>query len=97
MATSVTPRQYRKAMAFVTCPTCTYDIATGQGTRNCSYGECPNLPEVLDVTCPLCNFNFRARDTVPACGETPTCDFARETVGPRLRVLRDWLAARPTA
>ncbi len=93
MTTPISPKQYRKAMAFTACPTCTYDIATGQGTRNCNYGECPNLPEVLDVTCPVCNFNFLARDTVPACGENPTCDFARETVGPRLKVLRDWRAS----
>lgn len=90
----ITQKQYRKAMAFVQCPTCTYDLASGQGERNCNYGECPYLPEALNVTCPVCNFNFHERDGVPACGEPPACDFARETVGPRLRVLRDWLEAR---
>ena len=94
MTTPITPKQYRKAMAFAPCETCTYDIATGQGTRNCNYGECPNVPDALDVTCPVCNFNFLARDTVPACGENPSCDFAREVVGPRLKVLREWRAAR---
>lgn len=94
MATPITPRQYRRAMAYTQCPTCTYDVATDQGSRNCSYGECPYLPEALDVTCAVCNYNFVARDTVPACGEPPRCDFARETVGPRMKVLREWLAAR---
>jgi hypothetical protein len=92
--TPITPRQYRKAMAFEQCPSCAYDVATGVGERSCNYGACPYLPEALDVTCPVCNFNFQLRDTVPACGEPPHCDFARETVGPRLRVLREWMEAR---
>jgi hypothetical protein len=30
---------------FRQCPGCGYDIATGEGERSCSWGDCPHLPE----------------------------------------------------
>jgi hypothetical protein len=86
----VTRKQYRKAMAFVACEDCTYDFATGEGARNCTYGECPNLPEALQLRCPTCYHNFVADDTVPGCGETATCEFALTIVPDRLAVYEEW-------
>ena len=37
---------------FTSCPGCSYDFSTGDGNRSCSWGECPYLPEELDVYCP---------------------------------------------
>lgn len=90
----VTPKQYRKAMAFVQCPTCTYDFATDEGHRNCAYGECPYLPEALQLHCPTCYYNFASGEGNPACSDPPKCDFAREVVPARLDVLAEWQAVR---
>jgi hypothetical protein len=43
---------------FAKCPGCGYDLATGEGERSCAWGDCPYLPEELDVFCPNCRFNF---------------------------------------
>lgn len=64
--------------AFVQCPTCTYDFITGEGTRNCHYGECPYLPEAYKVNCPVCNYNFATHEGQPACSDPPTCEFAKD-------------------
>ena len=34
---------------FRKCPGCGYDFATGEGERSCSWGECPYVPEAIDV------------------------------------------------
>jgi len=43
---------------FQQCPGCGLDIATGEGQRGCAWGDCPYLPEELDVYCPYCRFDL---------------------------------------
>ncbi len=50
---------------FSQCPGCGYDFATGKGERSCAWGDCPYLPEELDVFCPQCRFNFRTMEGNP--------------------------------
>lgn len=80
--------------AFQRCELCTYDFRTDEGERGCHYGECPNLPEELDVWCPTCWFNFMVGDGNPECGDPPTCDFAREVAPARVAALDAWLTLR---
>lgn len=62
--------------AFVQCPGCNYDFVTGEGTRRCTWYECPYLPEAYKVFCPECNHNFATGEGAPHCGDTPTCEWA---------------------
>ena len=39
--------------AFRQCPGCGFDFASGEGERSCSWGDCPYLPEELNVLCDL--------------------------------------------
>jgi len=66
------------APAFVQCPGCNYDFLTGDGTRSCSWGECPYLPEEYKVFCPECNYNFATREGNPHCTDPPSCAWAVE-------------------
>jgi hypothetical protein len=84
-------RREARVLSFRQCPTCTYDLATGEGERNCHYGACPGLPEELDVLCPRCNFNFFTREGTPGCGEGETCEFALEAPE-KVAMMRRWLA-----
>ena len=63
---------------FVQCPGCSYDFLTGEGTRGCSWYECPYLPDALNVFCPRCNYNFATGEGSPQCSDRPTCDLAKE-------------------
>ncbi len=83
-----------RVQAFQSCEQCEYDFRTDEGERSCNYGECPALPEALDVWCPTCRYNFMIRDGNPECGETPSCEFARTTARERVRALRAWLTLR---
>ncbi len=76
---------------FQKCEHCDYDFATGEGERTCHYFECPYLPDVLDVTCPTCRYNFYIDDGNPACGDPPDCEFARDQAPVRVAALRGWL------
>lgn len=78
-------------VTFQQCEDCAHDFATGEGPRSCNYGECPYLPEILDVRCPDCLYNFYAEEGNPACGDTPDCTFAREVAPARVAALRVWL------
>jgi hypothetical protein len=51
---------------FSQCPGCGYDFATGEGERSCAWGDCPYLPEELDVFCPQCRLNFLTMEGNPA-------------------------------
>jgi hypothetical protein len=84
--------RFEQLLRFEPCADCTFDFATGEGERSCHYGTCPNLPDALDVRCPQCYYNFVTRDTVPACGESPSCDFALEEAPERVRNLTAWRA-----
>jgi hypothetical protein len=61
---------------FVQCPGCSYDFVTGEGIRNCSWYECPYLPEDYKVFCPECNYNFATGEGNPRCDDPPVCDWA---------------------
>lgn len=80
----------RRALSFQRCAQCTYDFLTGEGFRSCHYYECPYLPEVLDVRCPTCLYNFHTRDGQPECSDPPSCEFARHEAPRRVRAARRW-------
>jgi hypothetical protein len=92
MVTRTKRRQLEQALRFEPCPQCTLDLATGEGQRSCHYYTCPYLPDALDVSCPTCLFNFMTRDTVPGCGDPPTCAFALDEAPERVANLTAWLA-----
>ncbi|HSD49607.1 MAG TPA: hypothetical protein VLE71_07240 [Actinomycetota bacterium] len=77
---------------FRQCPGCGFDLATGDGERGCSWGECPYLPEDLDVYCPNCRFNFLTMEGNSQCGRPGVCEHAAES---RAHVpnLRAWLTS----
>lgn len=86
---STAARQAR-ALAFRQCAQCDYDFLTGTGARACHYYECPYIPELLDVQCPVCRYNFHTRDGQPECSDPPSCDFARHEAPERVRTARQW-------
>ncbi len=79
---------------FVQCPGCGLDLATGEGRRACSWGDCPYLPEELDVYCPDCRFNFLTMEGNSPCADPMACPHGEE---PRAHIvnLRDWLRKQP--
>ena len=54
---------------FTTCPHCGLDLGTGEGERGCAWGDCPYVPEELDVYCPQCRFNFVTQEGNPPCAD----------------------------
>jgi hypothetical protein len=76
---------------FTQCPGCGFDVKTGDGSRSCSYGDCPYLPDELDVYCPDCRFNFFTMEGNPPCDEPMTCEHAVEARG-HVENLRVWAA-----
>jgi hypothetical protein len=78
---------------FEQCPGCGLDIATGEGERSCSWGDCPYLPPELDVFCPNCRFNFFTMEGNALCGHPQTCDYAAEARA-NIENLRTWQAHR---
>jgi hypothetical protein len=77
---------------FQKCPGCGFDIRTGEGVRSCAWGECPYLPEELDVFCPQCRFNLFTMEGNPPCDDPLACPHAHEA---RAHVdnVRRWAAA----
>ena len=75
--------------AFRQCPGCGFDFASGEGERSCSWGDCPYLPEELNVFCDQCRFNFFTMEGNPPCEDPLTCAHSAE---PRSHVenLRTW-------
>jgi hypothetical protein len=84
-------RRAQKALAFHQCPACAYDLSTGEGERACHYYDCPYLPDLLNVFCPECRFNFFLDEGDPNCGDPPQCEFARVEAPVRVALLRQWL------
>jgi hypothetical protein len=74
---------------FRQCPGCAVDLATGEGERSCSWGECPYLPEGLDVFCPNCRFNFFTMEGNPPCEDPLLCDHGVEARS-HIENLRRW-------
>ena len=78
----IAPKSEVVAMArwqqFRPCPACSYDFATGEGERSCSYGECAYMPPELDVRCEGCGFNYLTMEGNPPCEDPMTCEHAAE-------------------
>lgn len=87
-------RAERRLMAFRQCPDCSYDLATGDGQRSCSYGTCPYLPEELEVHCPTCWYNFYTGEGRSECSDPPSCEFARDEAPVRVAAVERWLSSR---
>ncbi|MDX1659405.1 MAG: hypothetical protein R3343_11335 [Nitriliruptorales bacterium] len=85
-----TARERERALAFTSCEQCTYDFATGEGERSCSYGACPYLPELLDPRCPICHYDFYTREGNSECGAAPRCEFARKEAPIRVEIVSEW-------
>jgi hypothetical protein len=77
---------------FRRCPGCGLDFSTGEGERACSWGECPYLPEDLDVFCAYCRFNFFTMEGNPSCDDPTACSHAVEPLSHGENVRR-WAAA----
>ena len=84
-------RRLDRALAFNQCVICSYDLTTGEGARGCHYYDCPYLPDLLDVFCPRCNFNFFQREGDANCGDPPRCTFARNEAPVRVDTMARWL------
>jgi hypothetical protein len=80
--------------AFRNCPGCGYDIATGEGERSCSWGDCAYLPTELDVFCPNCRFNFFTDEGNPPCDEPAMCPHGAEARS-HVENVRVWEASQP--
>ena len=96
MEQSMGDHELKRLLAFRQCPLCSFDFVTGEGDRACHYGDCPGLPDELDLRCPQCYYNFLTDDLVPACGDPPTCEFALEEAPRRLEALAYWLEHQGT-
>ena len=83
------------ALAFVPCGECDWDFEAGEGLAPCGQYFCPKLPELLDVRCPTCLFNFATGASNSQCGEVHTCAFSREHAPARVELFQRWLASRP--
>jgi hypothetical protein len=81
---------------FSKCPGCGFDIRTGEGVRGCAWGDCPYLPEELDVFCAYCRFNFFTMEGNPPCEDPMTCEHATEPLE-HVENVRRWAAERSPA
>jgi hypothetical protein len=78
---------------FEQCPHCRLDLATGEGERGCSWGECPYLPEELNVYCDQCRFNLFTMEGNPPCENPVACEHAIEPLT-HVDNYRRWAAVR---
>ena len=78
---------------FEKCPGCGLDIATAEGQRSCAWGDCPYLPEELNVLCDQCRFNFFTMEGNPPCIDPMTCPNGAEALS-HVENVRRWQAAR---
>ena len=80
---------------FVKCPHCGLDFATGEGERGCAWGDCPYLPEELDVYCPDCRFNYVTQEGNPPCADPLTCEHGVDARG-HVETYRRWAERQPS-
>jgi hypothetical protein len=80
-----------RALRFVPCDGCDWDFESYEGLTPCGHYFCPDLPDVLDVRCPTCLFNFATSASNSQCGEAHTCTFSREHAPARVELHRRWL------
>lgn len=81
---------------FRNCPGCGFDIATGEGERSCAWGDCPYLPEELDVYCDTCRFNFFTGEGNPSCVDPLACEHAAEPLR-HVENVQAWMGSRTRA
>jgi hypothetical protein len=81
---------------FTKCPGCGFDISTGEGQRSCAWGECPYLPEELDVFCPYCRFNFFSMEGNSPCEDPLNCDHSKEPLE-HVKNLKRWAESRQSS
>jgi hypothetical protein len=74
---------------FRPCPQCSFDFATGEGERGCSYGECPYVPEELNIFCDQCRFDFLTSEGNPSCDDPMTCENGAEARS-HIENVREW-------
>jgi hypothetical protein len=78
---------------FRQCPHCSLGLATGEGDRGCAWGECPYLPEELDVYCEACRFNLYSMEGNPPCTDPLTCEHAASPLA-HAENYRRWMEAQ---
>ena len=81
---------------FVPCPQCGFDFGTGEGQRGCAWGDCPYLPEELNVFCPDCRFDYLTMEGNPPCADPMTCEHGIE-VRAHVENVREWRRLHPPA
>jgi hypothetical protein len=79
---------------FRQCPGCGFNLATGEGTRSCSWGDCPYVPLELDVYCPNCRYNYMTKEGNPPCGHPRVCEHGTQARA-NIDNLTRWVAAQP--
>lgn len=57
------------------CPNCSPERVLQSDSRPCSFYDCPGLPEQLEVTCPICVYDFNADQGTVKCDHN-TCETA---------------------
>ena len=85
-----------KWQEFRVCPGCGYDLGTGEGDRSCSWGDCPYVPEELDVFCDQCRFDFFTMEGNAPCEDPKVCEHGAPARS-HVENYRVWQAARTGA
>src|SRR5215216_662119 len=80
---------------FEQCPGCGFDIGTGERQRSCAWGDCPYLPEKLNVMCD-CRFNFFPMEGNPSCEDPLHCEHPAEPLA-HVENVRERQAGRPAS
>ncbi len=83
--------QVERALSFIRCEGCDWDFDRCEGLTPCGRYFCPELPELLDVRCPTCLFNFATGASNSQCGEVHTCRFSHEQAPQRVDLFQRWL------
>lgn len=78
---------------FSQCPGCGLDLGSGEGNRGCAWGDCPYLPEELNVICPTCMFSFITGEGNPTCEDPLCCEEGAEARSHVANFL-EWSATR---
>jgi len=76
---------------FRKCPGCGYDLGTGEGERSCSWGDCPYVPEELNVFCDTCRFDFVTMEGNAFCEDPMVCEQG-EAARSHVANYRQWQA-----
>lgn len=86
------PAAFERVLAFEPCDGCDWDFERGEGLTPCGRYFCPLMPQLLDVRCPTCLFNFATGASNSQCGDIHTCRFSHEKAPQRVALFEQWLA-----